>query len=97
MPIYKQIKGNANAFPFFCVLFVERGVEGVEVARIKVILRDAQGIGEALIVHDLALTQIAQRVQHVGVIAQTEQVVVGYTRLLLCCNGKSASFCAAEQ
>ena len=56
------------------------------------LLRDAQGIAEALIVHDLALTQIAQGIEDVGIVTQTDQIVVGDARLLLCCNLKSASF-----
>ena len=76
-------------FPFFkngerCVLLVEGRVEGVEVARVKMVLRDAKRIAKPLIMHDLALTQVAQRITHVGIVAQTNQVVIGRTRLLLC-------------
>ncbi len=35
---------------------IKGGVEGIEIARIEMLLRDAKGVAEALIVHDLALT-----------------------------------------
>ena len=64
---------------------VEGRVVGVEIARIHVLLSDAQGITKALIVHKLTLAQIAQGVAHVGVVAKANQVVVGDASLLLCC------------
>ena len=56
------------------------------------LLCDAKGIAETLIMHDLALAQIAQGIDHIGIVAKTDQVVVGDACLLLCCNLKSASF-----
>ena len=65
-------------------LFIKRRVDCVEVLAVEVILSDSQGVSKALIVHDFALAQIAQRVTHVGVVAQADEVVVGHARLLLC-------------
>ena len=67
-----------------CFLFVKRRVDRVEVFAIKLFLSDAESIAETLIVHDLTLTQVAQRITHVGVIAKANEVVVGRARLLFC-------------
>ena len=48
------------------------------------ILRDADGVGEALIVYHLALAEIFDRIADVGIVCQTQNVVVGDARLLLC-------------
>ena len=39
---------------------------------------------EALIVHDLALAEIFDGIAYVGIIRQTQNVVIGHARLLLC-------------
>ena len=48
------------------------------------LLRDADRIGEALIVYDLTLAQELDRIAHVGIVAQPQNVVVGHASLLLC-------------
>ena len=48
------------------------------------VLRDAERVAEALIVHNLALAQEFDRVADVGIVDKTQDVVVGRTRLLLC-------------
>ena len=40
---------------------------------------------EALIVHDLALAEIFDGIAYVGIIRQTQNVVIGHARLLLWC------------
>ena len=85
MKISSRPEDLFGAFGFlFVAAFVKRGVDRVEVFAIKLFLSDAKSIAKALIVHDLTLTQVAQRITHVGVIAQTDEVVVGRARLLLC-------------
>ena len=85
-----------DLFGVFDLLFVAalviRGVDRVEILAVEFLLCDAESVSKALIVHDLTLAQVAQRITHVGVIAKANEVVVGRTRLLLCCNLKSASF-----
>ena len=71
-------------FVSFSALLIERGVDCVKILAVKLFLSDSQSIAKALIVHDLTLTQVAQRVTHVGVIAQANEVVVGRARLLFC-------------
>ena len=69
----------------FVAALVKRGVDRVEVFAIKLFLSDAESVSKALIVHDLTLAQVAQRITHVGVIAKANEVVVGRARLLFCC------------
>ena len=48
------------------------------------ILGDAEGVAKPLVMHDLPLPQELDRISHVGVIAETENVVVGHAGFLLC-------------
>ncbi len=64
--------------------FVEGRVDRVKVLGIEIILCNANGVAEALIVHELALAQEFDRLADVGVITQTQNVVVRRARLLLC-------------
>ena len=48
------------------------------------ILGDAEGIGEPLVMHDLPLTQELDGLADVGIVAEAEDVVVGDSCLLLC-------------
>ena len=56
------------------------------------LLRDAEGFAEALIMHDLTLTQIFNGITHVGIVTQTQNVVVGDASLLLWCYLVCATF-----
>ena len=49
-------------------------------------------ISKALEMHKLALAQELDRLSNVGIVRKAQNVIVGFTRLLLCCNGKSATF-----
>ena len=49
------------------------------------ILRTAERISEALVVHDLAGAQKTQGVADIGIVDQAQKVVVGDSCLLLCC------------
>ena len=71
---------------FFCILFghVKRRVVGIKVFGVQMLLRNAQGIAETLIVYNLALAQIAKDVSYIGIVAKTNQIVIGGTRFLLC-------------
>ena len=64
--------------------FVKRRIKGVEIFAVEVLLRDAEGVAEALVVHNLTLTQILDGIAHIGIIAQTQNIIVGYTSFLLC-------------
>ena len=68
---------------FFDVSY-RRGIEGVEVLRVEVVLGDAEGVAKPLIMHDLPLPQELDGIPHVGVVAEAEDVVVGDAGFLLC-------------
>ena len=63
---------------------VKRGVAGVKILRIEIVLCYAQSIGEALIVNDLACAQKSYSVVYVGVVGKAQDIIVGRARFLLC-------------
>ena len=81
---------------FYCLIFglrplaellhVEFRIDCVEVFGVKVILNDSQTFTEALIVHDFSLTQEADWVEDIRVVAKTDDVVVGRAGFLLWCD-----------
>ena len=48
------------------------------------ILSDSYAIAKSLIMYDLTLAQELDRIAHVGIVAQPQNVVVGHASLLLC-------------
>ena len=70
--------------PLAELLHIEFRIDCVEVFGVKVILNDSQTFTEALIVHDFSLTQEADWVEDIRVVAKTNDVVVGRACLLLC-------------
>lgn len=58
-------------------LFVKGRIKGIEVFRVEMILNDPQGLAEPLEVDDLPLTKEADRIADLGILYQTENVVVG--------------------
>ena len=71
-------------FTEHAVHLIEGGIIGVKVLAVHLVLRDAQGIGEALVMHKLPLAQKLDRLAHVGIICQAQDIVVGRACLLLC-------------
>ena len=73
-------------------MLIKRGVEGVEVLFVELILCDTQAFAETLVVDDLALTQELDGLADIGIIDQTQDVVISSARLLFCCTFVSANF-----
>lgn len=71
--------------PFILLSLIKTRVISVEVLVVEVILNDTECIAEALEVDDLALAQEADRVGDVVIVAEAQDIVVGFSRLLLCC------------
>ena len=69
---------------FLPAILVKRGVDRVKILAVQLLLCDAEGIAEALVMHDLTRAQIFDRIANVGIVDQTQNVVVGRARLLLC-------------
>ena len=67
----------------FKTLLVKLGVEGIEVLFVELVGEDSEVLAEALIVHNLALTQEADSVLDVGVVSEAKDVVVGCSGFLL--------------
>ena len=68
----------------FSCRFVERRVERVEVAAVQSVLQYAQTFAESLVMNKLSFAQEFDRVAHVGIVREAENVIVGQTRFLLC-------------
>ena len=59
-------------------------IDGVEILGIQIVLGNAEGVGEALIVNDLAGSKKFDGLPDIRVVGQTENVVIGGARFLLC-------------
>lgn len=55
----------------------------IDVLLIHLFRRQTQRLAEALVVHDLALTQKPDHIRHIRVVAKPQNVVIGLARLLL--------------
>ena len=63
---------------------VKAGIEGIKVLAVQMILRDADGVAETLIMDDFALAQVLDGIAHVGIVAQAKNIVIGHSCFLLC-------------
>ena len=71
---------------------MEGGIEGIEIAGIKVILHHAEGFAKPLVMDDLPLPQEADGRNDIGVIDETKDVIVGSAGFLLGCNHIRTTF-----
>ena len=74
------------------MLFVEAGIEIVDILFVQFVFGQAQSLAEALEVNDLPLTQEADDVVDIRIVGHAQDVVVGDTGLLLCCDGVRTTF-----
>ena len=75
----RDLSAAATAAVFaLAVALVKCGVKGIEVLCIEVILRDAQRITETLEVHDFTLAEEFNRFTYIGVVNQTQKVVLAF-------------------
>ena len=68
----------------FAAPLVKGRVNSVEILTVEMLLRAAKGVGESLIMHDLTLTKIFDGIANIGIVHQTQNVIVGGASLLLC-------------
>lgn len=71
---------------------IERRIPAIEVLRIHVVLCDPQCFTEPLVMHQFPFPEKMERFAHIPVVDQPQQVVVGHTSLLLCCNFPSTLY-----
>lgn len=57
---------------------IEFRIVCVEILGIHIVLRDAQRVAEALVVSDFTLTQEFDRIAHIGIVHEAQDVVVGH-------------------
>lgn len=67
-------------------LLIEGRIDKIDVFLIHLLLSQAHRLAKALEVDDLPFTEEADDVVDIGVIGKTQDIVVGNTRFLLCCN-----------
>ena len=80
--LLENIRDAAGRFIFNYSL-IKRGIEGVEILRVKAVGGQAEGFTETLVMHDLPRAQEFDGVADIGIVAHTENVVVGGACLLL--------------
>lgn len=81
-----------TAFAKFDGLFVKGGIGCVEVLGIQIVLRDTDGIAEALEMDDFSRPQEFNGIPYVRIVGEAKDIVVGGTCLLLCPNHVFATF-----
>ena len=64
---------------------LETGIKGIEILGTQLILSDAQSLRKALIVYNFTSAKEFNGITYIGVINKTQNVIVGCSRLLLCC------------
>ena len=73
---------------------VKGGVGEIDVVFLRhAVLGKAQALAEPLEVNDFPLAQELDNVVDVGIVAETEDVVVGNAGLLFCCEVVKTTFC----
>lgn len=81
--IYYGKDGKLTAYRLF--LLIKRRVVCVEIFAICMILRNTEGIAESLEMCDLSLTEEFDGIADIGIVYETEDVIIGYTSLLFGC------------
>lgn len=75
---------------------VKGGVGEIDVFGIHFLLAQPQALAKALEVDDLPLPQEADDVVHVGIVAETQDVIVCDAGLLFCCDLVRTTFLLSE-
>ena len=69
--------------PRAAILQIDGRIHAVDIALVELPAQQLDGLAKALEVDDLPLPQEFDHIVHIRVIAEPENVVVGYSRLLL--------------
>ena len=77
-------------------LFIKRRIGRIEILLIHLLNSAAKPLTEALIMDYFSLPQELYDVVYVWIVAEPQDVVIGHTGLLLCCDGVSAKKKAGE-
>ena len=71
--------------PLF-LLLVKARVDIIHILLIQPILSKPQPLAEALIMDNLPLPQEPDRIIHIRIVGNAQNIVIRYASLLLCCN-----------
>ena len=72
-----------NGSFLFKALLIKGGIERIKVLAVQLIGQQAQILAEALIMHDLSCAQEADRIDHIGIVAIPQDIIISRARLLL--------------
>ena len=82
LPVFRNEK-QRGFFLFYPISLVKRRIEGVEILRVQAVGGQAERFTKALVMHDLPRAEEFDGVSDVGVVAHTEDFVVGHAGFLL--------------
>ena len=71
---------------------VKAGIDGIKIAAVQGVLDGFQRLAEALEMDDLPFTQKTDGRDHVRVVHQTQNIVIGGAGFLLCCGFAGTTF-----
>ena len=71
---------------------VKAGIKGVKVFGVHVVLGNADRFTESLEMNQFPFPQKPDGIFHIGVIHQTENVVIGDSGFLFCCNCERTTY-----
>ena len=74
----------ANLYLFCILLSIKGRIEKIDILLVHLILRDLQTLTEALEVDDLTFSQETDDVVYIGIVAETQDIVIGDAGFLFC-------------
>ena len=73
-------------------LFIKFRIESIKVPAVQFFLYNTQTFAKTLIVYDFPLPEKTDRLTHFRIFYKAENIVVGSTRLLFCCNCERTTY-----
>ena len=76
----------------FLSLHIDGRIHKVYISLIQLFSQQLHRLTEPLEMNHFPFTKELDHIIHVGIIGQPQNIIIGHPSLLLCCNGKSATF-----
>ena len=71
---------------------IDRRIHKIHIPAVEFLAKELDCFAKSLEVDNLTLPEESDHIVHIGIVREPEDVVIGRASLLLCCNGKSATF-----
>ena len=81
-----QNTGGTFLLSFFSDVFIKCWVIEIDIFLIHFLFAESQTFAKALEMNDFSFTQKTNDVVYIRIIAKPENIVIGFSRLLFCCN-----------